>query len=366
MSEKQLALSLTCFPGAKTAGAARRSLATRLKSQGDVVLQTTVLRVNAGHRASLYDPQRVLLGILTPALTWGAFGLIAGTNRLLSAIIWAVVGAICGGVYAYTSEHLLKKDELARLSQRLTAPSSALITYVRTDDAKRLLEASEPASPSIASAATISSDLEARVYAGSNMPVELPHRSASARANINQISLLNMILVRYPGTSAARQVAAKASHDAAPARGGPQIELVIETRPDGRRRVTDPAQGVAAMSRSDVISWGGFGLVFGAIVGLVGGGGILGFLEDGLVTGIAWAVFGLGAGALYGLWAGRSISALRLKGIGEILPKGSSAILAWSDGPLRDETLNALDGPGAKRLVLCFNPIDGGAVLEAV
>ena len=63
------------------------------------------------------------------------------------------------------------------------------------------------------------------------------------------------------------------------------------------------------MARSDVISWGGFGLVFGAIVGVVGGGGILGFLEDGVATGIGWALFGLVAGALYGLWAGRSISA---------------------------------------------------------
>lgn len=362
MNDKQLAISLTCFPGAKAAGAARRSLATRLKAQGDVVLQTTVLRVTASHRASVHDPHRVLLGILTPALTWGAFGLIAGTNKLLSAIIWAVIGAICGGVYAYTSEHLLKKDELARLGRSLAAPSSALITYVRTDDAKRLLEASEPASPSIASAATISSELEARVYAGSNMPVELP-RASGGGAHINQRSLLNMILVRYPDTATARHVAAKTAKDAT--QGSPQIELVIETRPDGRRRVADPTQGVAAMSRSDVISWGGFGLVFGAVVGLVGGGGILGFLKDGVVTGVGWAVFGLVAGALYGLWAGRSISARRLKGIGEILPNGSSAILAWSNGPLRDQSLNALDGPGARRLVLCFNPIEAGAVLEA-
>ena len=365
MSDNQLALSLTCFPSEKAAGAARRSLATRLKSQGDTVLQTTVLRVNSKHRTSLHDPQRVLLGILTPALTWGAFGLVAGTNRVLSAIIWAVIGAICGGVYAYTSEHLLKKDELTRVGKRLAAPSSALATYVRTDDAKRLLEATEPASPSMASAATISSDLEARVYAGSNMPVELPHRSA-AGAHVDRTSLLNMIVVRYPDVATARQVAAKASKDATSAKEGPQIELVIETRSDGRRRVADPAQGVAAMSRSDVISWGGFGLVFGAIAGLVGGGGILAFLKDGVVTGVGWAIFGLAAGALYGLWAGRSISARRLKGIGEILPNGSSAIVAWSDGPLHDEALNALDGTGAKRLVLCFNPVEGGAVLEAV
>jgi uncharacterized membrane protein len=366
MNDKQLALLLTCFPGAKAASSSRRSLAARLKAQDDDVLQTTVLRVNAKHRASVHDPQRVLRGTLTSALTWGAFGLVAGTNKVESAIIWAVLGAICGGLYAYTSEHLLSKDEITRLGQALPASSSALVTYVRTDDAKRLLEASEPGSPSTASAATISSELEARVYAGSTMPVELPHGSPGGRTPTNEISLLNMILVRYPDATTARQLAAKASKDGTLAKSGPQLELVVETRPDGRRRVADPAEGVAAMSRSDVISWGAFGLVFGAIAGLVGGGGILGFLKAGVATGVGWAVFGLIAGALYGLWAGRSISARRLNGIGEILPAGSSALLAWADGPLRDETLTALDGPGARRLVLCFNPIDGGAVLEAV
>ena len=366
MNDKQLALLLTCFPGAKAAGSSHRSLAARLKAQDDDVLQTTVLRVNAKHRASVHDPQRVLRGTLTSALTWGAFGLVAGTNKVESAVIWAVLGAICGGLFAYTSEHLLSKDELTRLGQRLPAPSSALLMYVRTDDAKRLLEASEPGSPSTASAATISPDLEARVYAGSTTPVELPHGAGTGGAQLNDLSLLNMILVRYPDVTTARRLAAEASKDGTLAKSGPQLELVVETQTDGRRRVADPAQGVAAMSRSDVISWGAFGLVFGAIVGLVGGGGILGFLEDGVVTGIGWAVFGLVAGALYGLWAGRSISARRLNGIGEILPAGSSALLAWADGPLRHETLNALDGPGARRFVLGFNPIDGGAVLEAV
>jgi hypothetical protein len=119
------------------------------------------------------------------------------------------------------------------------------------------------------------------------------------------------------------------------------------------------------MARSDVISWGGFGLVFGAIVGLAGGGGILGFLEGGLVTGVGWAVFGLVAGALYGLWAGRSISARRLRGIGPLLLPGTSALLAWSNGPASSAVLEAFQEPGSSGLVLGFNPVEGGAVLEA-
>jgi hypothetical protein len=119
------------------------------------------------------------------------------------------------------------------------------------------------------------------------------------------------------------------------------------------------------MSKSDVVSWGGFGLVFGAIVGATGGGGILGFLKGGVVTGIGWAVFGLVAGALYGLWAGRSISARRLKGIGPILSPGTSSLIAWADGAVREEALGELARPEAQRLVLSFDPVPGGAVLEA-
>ena len=366
MNNKRLTILLTCFAGTKGASAARKSLASGLTSQGDTLLQTSVLQVKANHRASIHDPQRVLRGTLTSALTWGAFGLVAGTNRVESALIWGFLGAICGGLYAYTTEHLLTKDELGRLGQRLPAPSSALLTYARTDNAKRLLGACAQAKPSTASAVEIGADLEAHVYAGSAMPLELPHGSGRGPTQTNQISLLAMILVRYPDPKTARRVAATAANRPTAATTAPQIELVVETAPDGRRRVSDPAQGVGTMARSDVISWGGFGLVCGAIVGLVGGGGILGFLEDGVVTGIGWGVFGLAAGALYGLWAGRSISARRLRGIGDILPNGSSAILAWADGPVGQETASVLDGPGAERLVLCFNPVQEGAVLEVL
>ncbi len=112
----------------------------------------------------------------------------------------------------------------------------------------------------------------------------------------------------------------------------PQVELVFESAKSGKRRVVSPAQGVAAMAKSDVVSWGGFGLVFGLIVGFAGNGGILSSIESGVVTGVLWAIFGLFAGALYGLWAGRGVSARRLKGVGPLLPPDSSVILAWADG----------------------------------
>ena len=110
-----------------------------------------------------------------------------------------------------------------------------------------------------------------------------------------------------------------------------------------------------------MISWGGFGVVVGAISGAFGGG----ILHGGVVTGIAWGVFGLFAGALYGSWAGRSTSARRLKGIGPLLAPGTSMLLAWADGPVHQQTIDKLTAPESQQVVLLFNPIERGAILEA-
>ena len=364
MSERRTAVALLCFGDKRAAARVRRALEPKLRANGDVVLQTTVLQVNSKHKASVHDPRRVLAGTLTAALTWGLFGLVAGTNKVESAIVWAVLGAICGGTYAYVAEHLLTKEELARIGGRLHPNSSALLTYAETADPKRLLTSAGAHAPSAGSVAWIDSDLKPTVFAGATNPVELPHGSAATPA-VDETSLLSMILYRYPDIKTAAGVAKGVSKAKSTEPGAPQVELVIETDRNGGRRVTDPTRGTAAWARSDVVSWGAFGLVWGAIVGAVGGGGILGFLEGGVETGIAWAVFGLVAGALYGLWAGRSISAHRLKGIGSILAPGTSAVLAWSDGPLRQDALEALSRPGSQRLVLRFNPVERGAVLEA-
>ena len=98
-----------------------------------------------------------------------------------------------------------------------------------------------------------------------------------------------MLLLRYPG-----EHAAQAALEAAPKADGdaPQVELVFESARSGKRRVIGPAKGVAAMAKSDVVSWGLFGVVYGAIVGAVGNGGILSSIENGVVTGVLWAIFG--------------------------------------------------------------------------
>jgi hypothetical protein len=360
---RQLGALLACFDGPGTAAKSLRPLESRLRSDGQEALETTVLKVDAKHRASVYDRRRTLMGTLTSALTWGLFGLVTG--GLDSAAIWAILGAVCGGLFAYLTEHVLTKTELVLIGGRLPARSSALLTFAETTDPKRLLGAAGSLSPTAASAVGIADDLTAHVFAGSANPVEVPGRSADQAILPDENTVLSMIVFRYPGTETAKQVAGAIRAASTEQGASTPVELVISTARNGRRHVGDPTHGVAAFARSDVISWGAFGLVFGAIVGAVGGGGVLGFVDSGVITGVAWAAFGLAAGALYGLWAGRSISARRLRSIGRLLPPETSALVAWGEGPLRPDTLAAFARPDAERLVLRFNPVGRGAVLEA-
>ena len=72
------ALLLACFAGAKRAGKVRRELDGRIAQGDDAILDQVVVRVNAKHKVQVHDPRRVLAGTLTPVLTWGLFGLLAG------------------------------------------------------------------------------------------------------------------------------------------------------------------------------------------------------------------------------------------------------------------------------------------------
>jgi hypothetical protein len=324
-----LGVLLECFGGTKAAGKARRGLDAQLKSQGDALLDTVVLQVNAKHKASVHDPRRTVQGTLTAALTWGLFGLVAG--GLKSLAIWAVLGAICGGLWAYYTEHLLRKDELARIGARLPASSSALLTFAETTDPRGLLKAAAAAhAPATASVAGIGDDLTARVFAGATDPIELPGSPEGGAIPPGQSAPTSMILLRYPDPGTATQVASRAAPASKTAAGPVEVELVIWVDRNGRRHVADPSQGVKAWAKADLISWGLFGVAVGALMGVFGGGGVLSFVDNAVVTGIAWGVFGLVAGALYGLWAGRAVSRAGSRASAAC---SFRAARCWSPGP---------------------------------
>ncbi len=360
----ELCVLLACFGGTGRAAKARGTLDRQIQGAGGRILDQVVLRVSGKRKAMVYDPRRVLLGILTPALTWGLFGLIAG--GLSGFGIWAIIGAVCGGVFAYYSEHLLTKDELRRLGRHLPRQSSAILAFVRGGSSERILSSVAGSSPAEASVAAIGGDLSAQVVAGADDPVvssSVPAGGAPVPAS--NASMLSMLLMRYRGKDTARQTAAKATHQPGTRGQAVEPELLIEVPQHGRSKVVAPTKlGVAGYAKTATISWGLFGLVYGVIVGAVGNNGALGDVKTGVVTAIAWAAFGLAAGALFGLWAGRAVSARRLKGLEPLLPPGSSTVIAWSEDNLTDETVGRWSQPGSDRLILRFNQVSDGALLE--
>jgi hypothetical protein len=290
------------------------------------------------------------------------FGMVTGSDAT-GVIISAVLGAVLGGLYAYFAEHILTRDQLARIGARLPASSSAMLIFAEARDAQGMLDTASEHAPRAAGVAAIADDLSTDILADPADPVEPADAGNGRLDSADQPPLLSMIVVRYPDPAAARQIAARLTagdRSVSPL----QVELVSSVDHDGRRHVTDPSHGVAAWARSNMISWGGFGLVFGAIAGLTGGGGVLGLLGDTLWTGLVWGVCGLVAGVLYGLWAGQAITARRLKRLGSLVVPNTSMLLAWADGLVSPSTIDVLALPGSQQAVLCFNTVEGGALLS--
>jgi hypothetical protein len=350
---KRLSMLLVCFDGHKSASRARHALDAQLRSRGDDILDIVVGEVDAKHKARVYDPRRVRAGTLIPVLTWGIFGVLTG-GGLLGGVLSGLLGAVCGGVWAYVGEHALTKPQLERIGKCLQAQTSALLCFVDTRDPQGLLSVVADPAPVVASAVAVDDDMTAETLGTGQEPVD-----DSTTQEAGQPTLLSMITVRYPDPATAGHIAARLE-DAGKGSDAPQVELVFSADRNGGTHVTDPHHGARFMARSNVVSWGGFGLVLGAITGALGGG-ILGLVDNAIVTGAAYGLFGLVAGILYGLWAGQAITAGRLKGIRRLLRTGTSIVLAWADGPVDQADL--FNQAGAQRLVVGFVPVKGGSRL---
>jgi uncharacterized membrane protein len=353
-----VALLLACFEGAGKASKIRKALGKQIHEGGGVILDEVILRVDGKGKALTYDPRRTVAGALTPALTWGLFGLLSG-GGLSGLVIWAIIGAVCGGLAAYYMEHSLTKNELTRIGKSLPADSSAFAAFVRTADGHAILRLTAAYEPTTASLAVIGEHLSARVWHGAENPTEVPSAAAMVRPS-EATTLASMVLLRFKGEHTVRDVNARVLKDKTV-----EPELLFEVDKQGKKRVSAPTLGVAGTARQSAPGWAIFGLVFGLIVGWTGDGGVLSALQDGLVTAIAWGIFGLGAGALYGLWAGRAISARRLKGLSPLLPPDTSAMIAWVEGAVSPQAMSELRTPDGDSLALRFNPAGRGVVLEA-
>jgi uncharacterized membrane protein len=351
----RLCILLDCFAGHKRAAKVHDAIGKRIRASGDSILDEVILTVDRKRRLHLHYPRQAISGALTAGLTWGVFGLITGGVQGLG--VWAIAGAICGGLYSYFGLSRLSKDQRKGIGEHLPADSSALAMWVKGSDPGRVLDAAAPIAPVAASVAAIGSDLSARVSQSAN-------GAADGSGGALSRTQLSMILVRFAGQHSARKALAGASPASGNPADGPQAELVIEADERGKRRVIDPTMGPAAFAKSDIVSWGGFGLVFGVIVGFAGNGGVLGAAERGLVTGIAWGAFGVVAGALFGLTTGRRASARRLRGIGPLVPPSSSLAVGWAGSSVPLAATGDWLASGSQRLMVQYVASQDGLVQD--
>lgn len=357
-SDGQLGLLLACFDGRKTAGKVRGGLIDEVQAQGDGLLDTVVLEVDKNHKATTHDPRKVLAGTITAAIVWGICGL-AGANGIWSVLFWGAIGAVGGALFLYYSLRHLTKSELTRIGSKLPAETSALALWAGTTDARRLLVAAASRKPTVATAASIGAGLSTRIFSGAGNPVEvMPGASAELRTDD---TVLSLVMLRYPGPDTAKQMVLQP-----PAESPLEVEMMIRSDADGHRHVSDPYFGIRAAAKAEVLWWGGFGLVFGALAGAAGGGALLGLIEGGVTSAIVWGVLGLGVGVLYGAVVLKAFSPRKLKSVGSLLAPGTSVLMAWVDAasPLTEGALDAYDKPGSQRLVLNFNS-DRGVILDA-
>jgi len=78
----------------------RSPLEDKLRSGGDAILDTVVLKVDERHKASVHDPSRLLAGTLTPGLTWGLAGLLGAGDPTRPGPVLRWIGRLAGALLA--------------------------------------------------------------------------------------------------------------------------------------------------------------------------------------------------------------------------------------------------------------------------
>lgn len=209
-SAPALCVLLLCFDGAKRAAQIRRPLSKQLEQLDSAILDAAIIRVDGQGKARVYDPQRTVAGALTAALTWGVFGLL--TSGLIGPIGWAVIGAVCGGLFAYYTEQPLSGTQLRRIGEGMRPDSSAIVVFMKSAD-EALLSTTAAYEPTTASLVAVSGELSARVLAGAGGPTEVAAgpggQLPAAEKSRDGDSLLNMLLVRLPGQHTVREALPK-------------------------------------------------------------------------------------------------------------------------------------------------------------
>jgi uncharacterized membrane protein len=360
----RLCILLACFARDKGASKVHRAISKRLRGNGDSIFDEVIVIVAHKHRLHLHYPRKVIPGALTLALTWGVLGLLTGGVQGLG--VWPIVGATCGGLFSYYGLSRLGKDQRKDIGEHLPAGSSALAVSVKGSDPEHVLAAVAPSGPVAASVAAIGSDLSGRVLKSGDGPPGngLAGTSAGQKGTRAQPTQLVMIMVRFAGQQCSPQGARSCWSSqrqrarCSPSRGGDR---------SGRAR---QATGHRSGERPGCDRQVGHRRL----------GGLRACLRDhhrlrgqrrGPGAGRAWpghrhrlGAFGIVAGALFGLWTSRSVSVRRLKGIGPLVPPGSSVVVGWAASSVPAAAAGGWLAAGAQRLLVRFVAGEHGPILD--
>ena len=132
-----LGILLVSFDEPKKAQQVKQTLVKEIKQDGDLILDEMVMRIDEKRKVHVYEMGKAARGAAIVAVTWGAFGLLYGGLRGL--VIWAVIGAICGGMYMYYVAHSLSDAELKNIARRMPPNSSVLLAFLKTSHAQQII-----------------------------------------------------------------------------------------------------------------------------------------------------------------------------------------------------------------------------------
>jgi len=345
---------LVCFDEPKRAQQVKEALGKEIKQGGDLILDEMVMRVDEKRRVYVYEMGKAARGAAVVAVTWGAFGLLTGGLRGL--VIWAVIGAVCGGIYMYYVAHTLSDAELKNIARCMPPNSSVLLAFLKTSHAQQIIDSVSRYSPAASSLVTVGEGMATSVISGTSDKAEQPSpTSTPVQAGADGDNPLSILVFRYTGHQTARQVEAELKEEWKKAGDAIQTEVMIEVDEQKKVHVYNPSTGVRAQAISSMISWGLSGLIVGVLTGLFSGGGLLGSLSSGVTLLITWGLFGIVAGALAAFVVNRAIPTSRLRKLSALMQADTSVILALVQGTYTHQMISDLSTHDAKMLIIRIN-----------
>jgi uncharacterized membrane protein len=104
--------------------------------EGKKVLSTAIVEVDAKGKTHVHESGHGTAGTAIGAVTGGLLGLIGGPAGLL---VWAVGGAVIGGIAGKHVGRAIPEADLKKLGQQMTPNSSALLVLAEDKDAESVI-----------------------------------------------------------------------------------------------------------------------------------------------------------------------------------------------------------------------------------